>query len=378
MRKLLLYLGLLGLVWGISGYTARAETKIVKECDAFVLLVDESSSMFGPGNEGTKMETAKSILEKMNQLIPSADYQCALLGFSYDKEREESYSTKFYYPMGKYDKSKLGEVIQELEATRCWTTVGYGLEKAGELLKGVNGKLAIIVVSDGEDNSDYPRTPAEVAKNLKDTYGDRLCIYAIQVGESEEGRKVLDSVVNIVGCGKVVSAFELSDEDSMKEFVKEVFGYEEVVPPVVEKPAPPEDSDGDGVIDSLDKCPDTPKGAKVNAMGCWKPGVVYFDTDSAEIKPEFVPVLEEILNVMKLNPELKLGILGYTDSVGSEEYNYKLSLRRAEAVKQWFVEHGICGCRVNTKGFGEKYPAAPNDTEEGRARNRRVEFVIVR
>lgn len=233
-------------------------------------------------------------------------------------------------------------------------------------------------MSDGEDNSDYPRTPAEVAKNLKDTYGDRLCIYAIQVGESEEGRKVLDSVVNIVGCGKVVSAFELSDEDSMKEFVKEVFGYEEVVPPVVEKPAPPEDSDGDGVIDSLDKCPDTPKGAKVNAMGCWKPGVVYFDTDSAEIKPEFVPVLEEILNVMKLNPELKLGILGYTDSVGSEEYNYKLSLRRAEAVKQWFVEHGICGCRVNTKGFGEKYPAAPNDTEEGRARNRRVEFVIVR
>ena len=353
----------LGVLFGVS--VSRAD--IVKKCDSFILLVDASSSMNSQADEGSKMDTAKNILLEMNKLIPKADYRCALLAFSYDKERENSFSSKLFYPMSTYDKDKLANAIEELEATRCWTAVGYGLEKAGQLLEGEKGKLVIVLVSDGQDDSDYPKTPVEVASELKKTYGDRLCIYAIQVGESDEGRATLESVVKEIGCGEVLSASDLADESAMADFVKEVFGY------TFER-----DSDGDGVVDSKDKCPNTPKGAKVNAMGCWKPGVVYFEFDSAEVSPEYEPVLDEILVVLKKNPDLKLKVLGYTDSKGSEEYNLKLSQMRAENVKRWFVDHGICPCRVTAVGLGEKYPAATNDTEEGRAKNRRVEFVIVR
>jgi OOP family OmpA-OmpF porin len=145
-------------------------------------------------------------------------------------------------------------------------------------------------------------------------------------------------------------------------------------------PAPkPVDSDGDGVTDNLDQCPNTPMGATVDARGCWTyEAVMLFDFDSAEIKSVAYPMLDEASYILKKNPELNVEIDGHTDSTGPADYNMKLSERRANAVMEYFVSKGVAAEQLTIKGFGLTKPAAGNDTEEGRAKNRRVELTPVK
>jgi len=140
----------------------------------------------------------------------------------------------------------------------------------------------------------------------------------------------------------------------------------------------PKDTDGDGVPDYLDKCPGTPKGAKVNSDGCWMLEGVNFDTDKCDIKSAFAARLDEVAGVLNKNPELNIKICGHTDNVGSAAYNQKLSERRAAAVKAYLAEKGIAAERMTAKGFGLTRPIATNDTDDGRAKNRRVELKPVK
>jgi outer membrane protein OmpA-like peptidoglycan-associated protein len=102
---------------------------------------------------------------------------------------------------------------------------------------------------------------------------------------------------------------------------------------------------------------------------------ILFDTDSSVIKPESKPVLDQILDLLRTEPEWKLIIEGHTDAVGSDEHNLTLSRQRADSVKADLVSGGVDGSRLKTAGFGESKPVAGNDTELGRAQNRRVELV---
>ena len=103
---------------------------------------------------------------------------------------------------------------------------------------------------------------------------------------------------------------------------------------------------------------------------------IYFDTGSANLKKESLPTLNKLLKIMKENPSIKIEIDGHTDSTGSKEFNMKLSLKRANAIKYWLVMNGISENRIITKGFGNTKPIADNSTPEGRRKNRRVEIII--
>ena len=89
-------------------------------------------------------------------------------------------------------------------------------------------------------------------------------------------------------------------------------------------------------------------------------------------------MLNEAYEILKENPEIGFELAGHTDNIGSEEYNMKLSEKRAKAVMEYFVRKGIDPNRFTTKGFGFTEPVASNDTKEGRAKNRRVELTPVR
>lgn len=101
---------------------------------------------------------------------------------------------------------------------------------------------------------------------------------------------------------------------------------------------------------------------------------VEFDFDKADIKKDFYKEIDDLVQVMKEYPDIKIVIEGHTDSVGGAAYNQKLSLRRAEAVKKYMVEKcGIAASRLSTEGFGLTKPIASSATKEGRQKNRRVE-----
>jgi OOP family OmpA-OmpF porin len=167
------------------------------------------------------------------------------------------------------------------------------------------------------------------------------------------------------------------------------------------------DADGDGVVDRLDKCPGTPAGAKVDANGCEldgdKDGVVdridqcpntragekvdevgcsftlrlevYFDTSSAEIKPESFRDLDLAVGLMQRNEMVHGTVEGHTDDRGTDAFNLGLSQRRAASVRQYLIDKGVPASRLDSVGYGESRPEADNSTPEGRAQNRRVVLI---
>ena len=114
----------------------------------------------------------------------------------------------------------------------------------------------------------------------------------------------------------------------------------------------------------------------ISSSGRYVTHGIQFDTDSDRLKPESAPVLKAVVRGLQKNPSLKLAIEGYTDSTGNAQHNEELSRKRAEAVRTVLItQFGIDAERLTANGFGPAKPAASNDTAEGRAQNRRVEFV---
>jgi len=102
---------------------------------------------------------------------------------------------------------------------------------------------------------------------------------------------------------------------------------------------------------------------------------ITFDTDSASIKPESAQAIEEITKLLKSDQTLKIVVVGHTDNVGAAEHNLKLSQERGQAVMQALIQKGIAADRLKSYGCGQYAPVASNDSDEGRAKNRRVELV---
>jgi outer membrane protein OmpA-like peptidoglycan-associated protein len=156
--------------------------------------------------------------------------------------------------------------------------------------------------------------------------------------------------------------------------------WERANPPHDPRNPDDDDSDDDGVMDDRDQCSDTPRGVEVDARGCaiLRPRLVLdginFAFGSAEILPESEETLRRALALLRDNPDALIEIGGHTDNVGREQTNRQLSLARANSVRAWLVEHGIDPARLTTRGYASSQPVASNDTEEGRAQNRRIEF----
>ena len=150
-------------------------------------------------------------------------------------------------------------------------------------------------------------------------------------------------------------------------------------PPPPPPPPPPKDSDGDGVTDDKDRCPNTTPGTKVDEIGCFTEATLnlLFEFDSAQLTPADVRQLDAVLANLKNFPSdviasIRVNIAGHTDSRGREAYNQGLSERRAASVKEYIAAGGFPAGQMSTVGYGETQPVASNDTDEGRAQNRRV------
>jgi OOP family OmpA-OmpF porin len=154
---------------------------------------------------------------------------------------------------------------------------------------------------------------------------------------------------------------------------------------------PEDDADSDGIPDVQDKCPTEPgkRSPIAEKFGCpsliemgsdgsvqlLKP--IEFETGRAVIKPTSFPILDEVLDLMKGRPSMRIGVYGHTDSKGTPANNLRLSKERAAAVRNYLQGKGIAASRLESEGVGQTKPVAPNETDDGRAKNRRVEFKIL-
>lgn len=157
-----------------------------------------------------------------------------------------------------------------------------------------------------------------------------------------------------------------------------------VVEKVVERLVPLTDSDSDGVPDTMDQCPDTLPGMKVDRFGCAVEDQavelhgVTFEFDSARLTEPARYALDKVASALNGQPAMEVEIAGHTDSVGPGEYNMALSLARAESVHDYLVFRGIDPGRMTAVGYGETLPLADNFTPQGRDLNRRTEFRILK
>ncbi len=393
--------------------------RYLQKADSFLVLLDSSGTMQEAVGERSKFDLARETVSRMNATIPDLKLTAGLRTFGEAFSNE----TTLTYGLAPYSKEGLENSLQNIRRGG-FTPLGRALQAALGDLEPASGNLALIVVSDGVETDN---TALEAAQNLKSRYGDRICIYTVLAGDHPWGKHLMEKVAAAGGCGFATSAAGLSSADSMAGFVRSVFLAEKAdsdgdgvadaadrcpdTPPNVKvdargcpldsdgdgvydyldqcpntpkgtpvddrgcsRKAAPVDSDGDGVYDELDRCPGTPRGARVDERGCWIIEGAFFDFDRYEVKPDYFPALNNVVSVMKQNPRLKVLLHGHTDNLGSEAYNKRLSVKRARAVMDYLLNRGIAPERIRYLGYGFSKPIAPNDTEKGREKNRRVEI----
>lgn len=251
---------------------------------------------------------------------------------------------------------------------------GYGLNMAADAVADVPGTYAALSGGKIRFNDVYRAyTPAE--------YHAVFTAYGLELTPEKVSSKLgISSYAKEKG-GKIV--FGKSKLAFTGDELEEILGAYDLPEPEMAAPMPmthapvmAKDGDGDGVVDGKDECPNTPKGAAVNSKGCWAyAGDLLFDVDKAVIKADYYPKLDATKRIFAMNPELKVQVEGHADSTGPAAYNQKLSEKRAQAVVDYLVNTvGVAPNRLKAVGYGETMPAFSNDTEMGRAKNRRVEF----
>lgn len=420
--RILLIVSVFIVFFGCAGKNAKVSSppfspktfpldKYGPRVDAFAVLFDASASMekkidshwifFWRGTKEFKI--AKEFVSRMNKTLPEQEYQGVLRTFGHHSEVSKE-KTALFFGLSQYSETGFEKGLDAVKKPGGNTPMAEAIDAAGKDLKSIKGQIAVIIVSDG----DKITNAVNAAKTMKQKYGERLCIYAVHVGNDPGGKAYMDELVRIGQCGFSVNASDSSSAEALADFVEKVFLVKYIdsdgdgvydhldqcpgTPKGVEvdekgcpipRPAPkpaaaPLDSDGDGVYDDKDKCPDTPAGAQVDERGCWVIRTVEFDFDKYNIKEQYYPRLNKVVGILKNIPTLRVEIAGHTDNMGTARYNQTLSEKRARAVKAYLVSKGISADRLTTVGYGLTKPVASNATEEGRAKNRRVELTPIK
>lgn len=321
----------------------------VQKVDNFLVIFDDTRSMGLDRHWESKLDKAKIVATNMNNTIPNLKLQAGMRVFG-----PMSYSMKdgsaLQYGMTAYSKSGLGDTVNSVTSTGGNTPMTRAIEMANGDLDKTQGDIAVIVISDGEENIKVPATVA--ARALKDKYKDRVCIYTILIGDSQEGRAAMKSIAQAGGCGFATDEEAVSTPSGMAAFVEKVF-LKKAEKAVVTPPAAP--------VEEKKQC------FTVELK-------VEFEFDKSVVRPQYYKNLTEFADLVRANPDYKVNLEGYTCSIGSDAYNMKLGQRRADSVRNYLLTHfkDIDPARLTAISYGKTKPVASNETKEGRERNRRV------
>jgi OmpA-OmpF porin, OOP family len=331
--------------------------------DQLIVLVDTSHSV------RSEFRSEKALVESFARSMPKGKYETGSIAFGGFE--------RVHAPLAKFDRSRVVAEAEEIKFLDEGTPIHRAISEAAESLEEKGGTAAIVLYSDGEITSEIgrevdPRLALDAVKDLRRHHKGPVCLHAVQIGDDPQGAAFLRSLADATECGSFRAADDVTTVASLQQFQRNVF-----FGTGIDVAAAPADADRDGVIDAKDDCPGTPRGATVDARGCWQVKGLRFATDSAAIDAKGKKALDEVATVLKKNPKLHVQLGGHTDSTASESHNTGLSDRRAEAARKYLVAKGIDGDRISAKGYGESHPAADNATADGRAKNRRTEIEVI-
>ncbi len=328
----------------------------IQNVNNFEIIFDKSGSM-GSGYTGVeKFSIEKSLVSKFNSYIPDLNLNGGLRTFG--QNYADFRVTKLEYGMTKYERQSLEGVIQKLDTPFGDSPLEAAIMAAGNDLKGLEGKSALVIFTDAVDMGD---APVKAATSVKSQYGDNLCIYTAQIGNDEKGGKILDQIVKAGQCGVSVKGDDLANDTAMNDFVGKIF----LAQKPAEAPVPPPPP----AMEEKKAAEAEPQAAKLDST--------YFDFDKYNLKPEARKALQKDADWLMKNPDKKVVIQGNCDERGTVEYNLALGQRRADSSAKYLMDLGIVKDRISTVSYGKEHPVCMESNEECWSKNRRADVVPV-
>jgi len=331
-----------------AAYGAKnEEVKIIPKIDNFIILLDQSGSMFieNQGKAQSKAEMAKKVLAALNERIPELGYKGSLVVFAPEKTliKPIVYNRKMF-------KEKIEGLPDTGPVFDNRTPLGNAILGLDGTLSKTAGRTAVLIVSDGDRN--IGTDALQAARTMHEKYPN-VCFDSLSFSTDEKGKATLEGISHLGDCLYVEASKLEGNPAAVDRLAKEIF-YTAEVQEVMKEIVPV-------------------KAAAVIPEPITLEGV-HFGFDKHELTPQDKMNLDKDLQKLSKEPDVHIVIKGYTDSTGSEEYNQKLSERRAQALYDYFASKGISGERMKTVGYGESDPIANNSTAQGRALNRRAEI----
>ena len=328
-----------------------ADSGEVRVVDHVIVIVDSSGTMTKEALIPEARAISRSLVAGMPELSVRSkgapEYKVSLIGFGGGE--------RVAYPHGTFDRPALDGTAAKLRPLGAPPTTPLAgvIGEAAASLEGQRGPAALVIIGDGI--ADSPAEATEATRSLVAGYPDAVCIHTVHTGDSAEGRALLEQLAGLSkgGCGSSRRAAALKDVASTERFEREIF-LEKGELPEVAAAAEPSGCDGRIVLRG-----------------------VTFELDRAVLRSESKPVLDFAAEQLRGCTDRRIVVEGHTCDLGSDDYNVGLSERRAAAVREYLLQHGVAPGQLSTKGVGEADPTASNANEDGRSQNRRVELVPV-
>jgi OOP family OmpA-OmpF porin len=329
-----------------------------KKVDNFLLIQDASSTMseiWDKRNffyDSPKIELSKELLGCLNNTLPdNFDVSAGMRVFG-----PVGSDKGLIYGMDKYSKETFGVAVNSLGQTGGVTPIANAIAIGSNDLHGMSGNSAVILFSDGLNTE--ATSPVAAAAEMKEIYGDKVCIYTVLLGNDPKGKVVMDQIADAGTCGYAIDINTIGKAQGMDKFVTDVF-----LAKVMKKPAP--------VMKK--RTPVMKKPVEKISITL----LIEFDFDKDVVRPDQYDDAKRIADALKKYSGANALLEGHTDSMGDDAYNMSLSRRRAESVKNYVVEKfNIRTSRISTDAYGESKPVDTNKTDEGRQKNRRVVAII--